>query len=190
MAKEIHKLQQLSQGDKDPHVQQLYVNFKELTESHNALVDACNKNFGIYSQQFQILDMRAGAVFSAVQDLLNSLEVSAKDDETSFISKVLVVKPAEGQDGTARVDWQKYMQHYLDTVRVEMVRLDAARQQARDSGLIPAEDALQPSMATPITEREPLVTPAGALNEEAEIQAPDTVFGGDHAEIQQSTPAT
>lgn len=189
MAREVNKLQSLSLGDKDPHIQQLYAQFKQLAESHNELVDICNKNFAIYSQQFQVLDMRAGAVFSAVQDLVNSLEAVGSNGEASYISKVLVEKSAEGVDGTTRVAWQRYVQHYYDTVRVEMARLDVARAQAKESGLIPDQDDAQTSLATPLRTPDPLITPEGSVEEEVEVQAPDTVFGGDHAEIQQSSPS-
>lgn len=176
MAKEVHKLQQLSEGDANPHFQQLAIQHNQLVKGHNELVEAFNRNNQNFSNIQQQLDIRLGAAYSAVQDLVDSLQAVRNGKAASYVSLVHMVDAVdvEGKP-TSRVDWPKYIQQHIDTLQVELARIQAEKG-ALDEGSDSLEE-LATSLGT-----SPLITPEGA--EEEVEEEPATVFGGDHAQAQ------
>lgn len=179
MAKEVHKLQQLNDGDTNPHIQQLSANISGLYDAHNELVTACNANWRLYSDQIQHLDIRVGAAYSALQDLVDSLALaglaSLSESDTAFIGKLLVVRSELEGVQKARVDWATYMKNHMEVVQVELQRVHALRESIGETAKLPLGEELSP-----------LVTPKV---EEDTVDEPDTVFGGDHEQAQQANPA-
>ncbi len=176
MAKEVHKLQQLSEGDSNPHIQQLATQHNQLVKGHNELVEAFNRNNQNFANIQQQLDIRLGAAYSVVQDLVDSLAVAGKNGSVDLTSLVHTVDAAgSGEVPAKRVDWSKYIQQHIDTLQVELARVQAEKG-ALDEGAASLE-ALATSLET-----SPLITPEGA--EEEVEEEPATVFGGDHAQAQ------
>jgi hypothetical protein len=171
VAKEVHKLQQLSEGDSNPHFQQLATQHNQLVKGHNELVEAFNRNNQNFANIQQQLDIRLGAVYSVVQDLVDSLE-NIGAGYTSFVSTVPVT---DGTRTTRRVNWPKYIQHHIDTLQVELARMQA------EKGALDEGAAALAELTTSL-ETSPLITPEGA--EEEVEEEPATVFGGDHAQAQ------
>jgi hypothetical protein len=180
VAKEVHKLQQLSDGDSNPHIQELKAHHNELVKAHNELVDSCNNNFKNMSNIQQQLDIRLGAAYSALQDLVDSLACAGKNGVNSYTSLMHIVPTPDGVDGPSggRIDWTKYIQQHIDTLQVELARIQMEKQKLAGGGveLVPLE-GLASSIANHA--ESPLITPAGA--EEPDDEEPATVFGGDHA---------
>jgi ABC-type transporter Mla subunit MlaD len=180
VAKEVHKLQQLSDGDSNPHIQELRAHHNELVKGHNALVEAFNNNHRQYSQIQQQLDIRLGAAYSAIQDLVDSLN-NVGNNYTSLVH----MAPEVGTAGMQRVNWQKYIEQHIETLQIELARIQVEKQ-ALDENKLDSLEKLEEHLQQ---QNSPLVTPEPEASEDEE---PATVFGGDHAQAQpqDQSPAT
>jgi len=183
VAKEVHKLQQLSEGDANPHIQELKAHYNGLAQAHNELVEAFNNNHRQYSQIQQQLDIRLGAAYSVIQDVVDSLGAVGKES-SSYVSKVHVTAATDPL-GVGRVDWQKYLQQHIETLQVELSRIQAEKQSLDENKL----DSLEKLEEHLQQQNSPLITPEPEASEDEE---PATVFGGNHAQAQpqDQSPAT
>lgn len=175
MAKEVHKLQQLSDGDSNPHIQELKVHYSQLVGAHNDLVEAFNNNNKNFSSIQQQLDIRLGAAYSVIQDLFDSLE-NIGAGYTACVHTVPVLD-AEVKS-IRRVDWPRYIQRHIDTLQAEFARIKAENAAACPGGAL--EQLVSHLAEQP--EASPLHTPD--IPEEDGEEAPATIFGGDHAQAQ------
>lgn len=175
MAKEVHKLQQLNEGDSNPHIQELKAHHNELVVAHNNLVEQFNTNFDNFNKICQQLDVRLGAAYSAMQDLVDSLE-GVGAGYTSCVHTVSAGASIEAKSAR-RIDWPKYIQQHIDTLQVELARIKAEKEALENTGAIE-------QLAGQLDQQEsPLITPE-VTEEAAEEDEPATVFGGDHAQAQ------
>ena len=175
MAKEVHKLQQLSDGDSNPHIQELKAHYNGLVKAHNELVEAFNNNHRQYSQIQQQLDIRLGAAYSVLQDIVDSLGEVGKGSP-SYVSKVQVTASTD-QLAVGRIDWQKYLQQHIETLQLELARIQTEKQSLEGDKL----DSLEKLEEHLQQQSSPLITPEPEVSEDEE---PATVFGGDHAQAQ------
>jgi len=173
VAKEVHKLQQLNDGDSNPHIQELKAHHNELVKSHNSLVEAFNLNNQKFSNIQQQLDIRLGAAYSAVQDLVDSLEAVG----SGYVSFVRTIPEVGDPKSARRVDWQAYIQQHIETLQVELARIQAEKDTLGEDKI----DSLEKLEQHLTQQGSPLITPAV---EETEEEEPATVFGGDHAQAQ------
>lgn len=174
MAKEVHKLQQLSDGDSNPHIQELKAHHNALVKAHNDLVDSCNTNSRNFQNIQQQLDIRLGAAYSAMQDLVDSLD----NVGAGYVGFVRTIPNVGDAKSARRIDWPTYIQQHIDTLQVELARIKAENDAASPGGALEqlvAHLAEQP-------EASPLLTPD--VPEEDVEEDPATVFGGDHAQAQ------
>ena len=126
VAVEVNKLQLLTQGDQNPHIQQLIKQYNQLLEGHNELVKAFNANHQVYSNSLQHLDARVGATRLVIDDLVAGLSKYAPD----CLSE-LTRQSVDGAVALGGVHWLAYIKHYLDTVKKE---LEKAQQEASSAG--------------------------------------------------------
>lgn len=150
VALHIKKLQDLDEGDKNPHIQELKEQLRLVVKGHNELVEAYNRNWQGFGNSIQHLDSRVGAIAMVLDDLvrggidniskLGSLEASSIDHPT-----------------VGGVHWPGYIKMYLKQVEEELAELKAKHS------------------AAPQTEPfDPLITPEG----EDQTESDDVVFGG------------
>lgn len=101
MAREVNKLQLLSRGDQDPHIQQLLKNYTELANSHNNLVTAFNKNFSIWNGVIANLDTRVGALSLALQEVLVKQQFPPLDHYVLEYQKLVAAESLKIQEAQA-----------------------------------------------------------------------------------------
>lgn len=170
------KLQALQAGDKDPHIQELYAQHNKLLEAHNALVTGTNNNFSIYNRSIQELDSRIGAVFSVVQDIVDSIEDATKASSDDYLVRLTRTTVKVGDVESVRVDWMHYINNHIALVKAEIAKLQEA-QRAIEAKLV--------------AETEPLITPQASEETAPEGDEDEPVeFGGDHAKAQQQSAST
>lgn len=164
MAKEVLKLQQLSEGDKNPHIQQLLKNYNELASAHNTLVEAFNKNFNTWNGIIQHLDARLGATQSVCQDMLDLVASSrpASTAQLNFLAPVQTTVDLTGDMPKTRVNWAAYIENYLKAAQAEAMQLQQVTAMAKEE-----------------LAADPLITPPASEETAEDDDAVDSDFGGD-----------
>lgn len=153
VAQEIHKLQQLDEGDKNPHVQELKQQLSLVVKGHNELVTAYNNAWQGFGQSIQHLDSRVGAMALVLDDL-----VRGGIDNVSKLSPLEAPTPEHPTVGG--VHWPGYIKMYLTQVEAELAALKESHS----------------SEAPQTAPFDPLITPEGDVDESADYS--DVAFGG------------
>ena len=123
VAKEVTKLQQLAAGDADPHIQQLYRQFKELLDGHNHAVTGFNQNFQAYSKAIQHLDARLSALMMVVDDLVSG----GVDNVTRLVDD-------EKEGGSlGGVHWEAYIRLHISKIKEQLAAQQAQAAAATES---------------------------------------------------------
>lgn len=164
VAVHLNRLQQLQEGDQNPHIQKLVQQINLLVEGHNNLATACNANWKGFADSIQHLDARVGAIAQVLDDIVKG-----------GIENVTRLSAIESPDGNPEnpmvggVHWPGYIKMYIDRVTTELAELKARQQAQAES-----------EQAEPF---DPLITPK---QEEAEPE--DVVFGGkDESNVEAGT---
>lgn len=150
VAAHVHKLQQLAEGDQNPHIQQLSQQLELLVKGHNDLANAYNVNWKNFADSIKHLDARLGAMAIVFDDFVRG--------GVENVTKLTAVDAPEGHPAIGGVHWPGYVALYMKKVEEELAQLRAQAEAAQNAQIAPFD---------------PLLTPVP--QDEAE---PEEVFGG------------
>lgn len=123
VAVEVHRLRQLEEGDKNPHIQELRKQVSVLLAGHNELVTKFNSNAQGMAQSIQHLDARVGAMMFVLDDI-----VRGGVGNVSTMSAMEA--PSPGHRTVGGVHWQGYIHMYLKQLEMELEELRAKNEAA------------------------------------------------------------
>lgn len=156
VAQEIHKLQQLDAGDKNPHVQEVKQQLALVVKGHNELVEAYNRNWQGFGQSIQHLDSRVGAMSLVLDDIVRG----GIENVTKLSPVDLGLHEAAEHPTVGGVHWPGYIKMYLKQVEAELA-------------LLKDKHASEAQQTEPF---DPLITPEDDADESADYS--DVTFGG------------
>jgi hypothetical protein len=119
VARHLLNLQQLGEADKNPAIIELRNQIEADRRGLNNLIQAHNKNFRAYTDAFQHLDARLGALMLVSNDIVELLHVRGLLDES--VLTTTLVRSTDASSGKeierSQPDWEAYIAYYLKTIR-------------------------------------------------------------------------